>query len=141
MDDRFINILVVEDNDINRKLLGSMLKTFGHRFTLANDGMEAVAAVAAPADRHLHLSQAYRICHDIKGQAATFGWDLVSLIARPLCLYIERLENASEGDFTVMRKHLALMQVVVEQQVKGTAEPLASKITAKLEEIAPTALV
>jgi PAS domain S-box-containing protein len=41
---RRLNILVAEDNNINRRLAVFMLETLGHRFALAANGREAVAA-------------------------------------------------------------------------------------------------
>ncbi len=92
-------------------------------------------ADAAPGEQNELLSQAFRICHNIKGQAGTFDWDLVTLIARPLSNFFQQLDVATAKDWTVIRQYLALMQVIVAQGVKGKAEPLASKIFAKLKAI------
>jgi len=40
-----LSVLVAEDNEVNRMLLGSILKRLGHRHAVAADGLEAVAAV------------------------------------------------------------------------------------------------
>ncbi|MEW5771676.1 MAG: response regulator [Pseudomonadota bacterium] len=37
-----LNILVAEDNPVNQRLLCKYLERFGHRVTLANNGVEAV---------------------------------------------------------------------------------------------------
>jgi signal transduction histidine kinase/ActR/RegA family two-component response regulator len=46
---RKLNILVAEDNAINQRVVGTMLELGGHRFTVAPDGAEAVAAVQRAA--------------------------------------------------------------------------------------------
>ncbi len=43
--DRKLSILVAEDNTINQRVVCTMLELGGHRFTVAQDGAEAVAAV------------------------------------------------------------------------------------------------
>jgi signal transduction histidine kinase/DNA-binding NarL/FixJ family response regulator len=42
---RRIKILVVEDNEVNQRVVRAMLEQAGHQVALANDGIEAVAAV------------------------------------------------------------------------------------------------
>ncbi|MBL8311336.1 MAG: response regulator [Burkholderiales bacterium] len=44
-----LSVLVVEDNDVNRELLGIMLGQLGHRVTAAADGEQAVALCEAQA--------------------------------------------------------------------------------------------
>ena len=39
------NILVVEDNRMNQKLVKSMLERLGHNVSLADDGLEALSAI------------------------------------------------------------------------------------------------
>lgn len=41
-----LNILVVEDNKVNQKLLASMLRRLGHKSSLAENGKEAIEMVA-----------------------------------------------------------------------------------------------
>lgn len=40
------DVLVIEDNEINRIVVGGMLERFGHRVTLATDGVEGVETAA-----------------------------------------------------------------------------------------------
>jgi signal transduction histidine kinase/ActR/RegA family two-component response regulator len=47
--DRELHILVAEDNAINQRVVCTMLELGGHRFTIAHDGAEAVAAVQRAA--------------------------------------------------------------------------------------------
>ena len=42
-----LDILIVEDNQVNRRLLGAQLTQLGCRYTLANDGAQALAALAS----------------------------------------------------------------------------------------------
>ncbi len=48
-DQRVLDILLVEDNLINQKLASAILKRWGHRITVANDGLEAVQQSAQQA--------------------------------------------------------------------------------------------
>lgn len=42
-----LNVLVVDDLDLNRRVVGALVARRGHRVTTAADGAEAVAAVLA----------------------------------------------------------------------------------------------
>ena len=42
---RKIKVLVVEDNDVNQRVICALLEQAGHRYAVASDGIEAVAAV------------------------------------------------------------------------------------------------
>ena len=48
------------------------------------------------ADRDAHRKDLFRISHDIRGQAASFDYDLASDIATSLCGYLERHEKMKE---------------------------------------------
>jgi len=41
-----LNILLAEDSAVNQEVAGMMLEDFGHRVTLANDGVEAIEALS-----------------------------------------------------------------------------------------------
>jgi signal transduction histidine kinase/CheY-like chemotaxis protein/sensor domain CHASE-containing protein len=43
---RPLHILVAEDNDINRRIIGAVIESFGHTYEMVTNGVEAVAAVA-----------------------------------------------------------------------------------------------
>tara|TARA_R110000787_G_scaffold221535_2_gene330268 strand:- start:2832 stop:6137 length:3306 start_codon:yes stop_codon:yes gene_type:complete len=40
-----LNVLVAEDNDINQTIIGAILEKMGHKFTVVNNGIEAIHAV------------------------------------------------------------------------------------------------
>jgi len=42
-----LNVLIVEDNQVNRSLLGAQLTQLGCRYTMAHDGAQALAALAS----------------------------------------------------------------------------------------------
>ncbi len=49
-DDRPLNLLIAEDNDLNADILSSILTEEGHEVTIATNGQEAVDAFAASAE-------------------------------------------------------------------------------------------
>ncbi len=67
-----MNILIVDDEPTNRKLLGAILQSEGYSVTEANDGIEAIAALedggidAVISDILMPNMDGYRLCHEIR---------------------------------------------------------------------------
>src|SRR5438093_7802407 len=67
-----MNILIAEDNPINRKLLGAMLESEGHHVFPANDGMEALDILqqenieAVISDILMPRMDGYRLCKNLR---------------------------------------------------------------------------
>jgi len=68
-----------------------------------------------PEARAEHLRALFTIVHDMKGQATTFGYPLVTRIGSALCRLIE-----SEGDVTVavIGAHVDALTKVVNQRLR-----------------------
>ncbi|WP_421779687.1 hypothetical protein [Kiloniella litopenaei] len=68
------------------------------------------------ADRIIEI---HRISHNIKGQAATFSYPLLSLAAKSLCHFIqENAEKAGER-LDLIEAHVNTMRIILTQKLKG----------------------
>ncbi|MET0312771.1 MAG: Hpt domain-containing protein [Hansschlegelia sp.] len=87
----------------------------------------ALAADAAPNA----LDALYRAAHDLRGQAATFGFPLAGEIADGLCTLIERMggRRPPQG---IIDKHVASIRAIVRENAKGRDHPLGSALAATL---------
>ena len=56
--------------------------------------------VPHPTDTKQLLPKIYHMAHDLRGQAGSFGFPLVSEIATSLCRFLEMIESASSVDET-----------------------------------------
>ncbi|GLK75814.1 histidine kinase [Methylopila jiangsuensis] len=68
----------------------------------------------------------YRSAHDLRGQAATFGFPLVGEIADGLCLLMETLGPAAPQPH--LDRHVEAMRALVREDVRGRHLPLAMEI-------------
>jgi len=84
--------------------------------------------IATLATQYLALSnetaqqaeEAYRIAHDIKGQGATFGYDVISKIAHSLCLLIRGHEGMSTTAYAKHAlAHCEAMKAVIDKRIRG----------------------
>lgn len=73
--------------------------------------------------------------HDIRGEAGTFGYSLVTEIGRMLCEFIASIDEVGETERLAIAAHLQAMQTVVADKVKGQGPEVARQIIAGLKVI------
>lgn len=79
-----------------------------------------LADIAAdPTDPADGLWRLFRIAHDMKGQAGTFGYPLVTEIARRLCLAIESMPEPDGEGLDHIARHVAALAEVVASRLDG----------------------
>lgn len=95
----------------------------------------AAADVAAdPAGRTSDLDRLFHISHDMKGQGATFGYPLVTIIGNRLCRYIEkRRDTMDDAGVTVVLSHVEALDRVLSRRMKETATPEAAALLESLD--------
>ena len=74
--------------------------------------------------------------HEIRGEAGTFGYDLVSDIGKLLCQLLSPMDEVGANEQLAINTHLKAMQTVVSQKIKGTGPEVAKQIVAGLNAIA-----
>ncbi|MDA8230719.1 MAG: Hpt domain-containing protein [Magnetospirillum sp.] len=84
-----------------------------------------------PHGRRHHLSEIFRIAHDIKGQAATFGFPLWSDIANRLCRLAKKCPAGDECWSEPIAAHVAVLDRVIAAGLGGGRE--APLILAELD--------
>lgn len=75
------------------------------------------------------LSRLYTIVHDIKGQAGTFGYPLVSTIATRLC----QMLHAPSPPRTGISRLLEAMQTVITNRLEGDGGGQGRELLARLD--------
>ncbi|NQV59912.1 MAG: hypothetical protein HQ502_09605 [Alphaproteobacteria bacterium] len=73
--------------------------------------------------------------HEIRGEAGTFGYDLVSDIGRLFCELLSPMDAVGTNERLAISAHLNAMQTVVSQKVKGAGPEVAKQIVAGLNAI------
>jgi two-component system, cell cycle response regulator DivK len=95
-------ILIVEDNDVNRKLLLTVLRPYGYRLLVALDGEEAVQIASQEIpdlilmDLQLPRVNGYTATQRIKAQAATACIPIIALTAHAMA---QQQEHAFQVGF------------------------------------------
>jgi hypothetical protein len=87
-----------------------------------------VAAVRADPSQSFDLRNPfYRKLNDVKGQAGTFGFPLITLIGERLCDYLEDLAGAP-ADPVVIEMHCEAMLALRLQETRGPGGPGEQKL-------------
>ncbi len=66
-----------------------------------------------------HKTALFRLVHDLKGQAGTFDYNLISIIGNDLCRFIERPIPMTPRRLKVAGYYVEAMKVVAEKQITG----------------------
>ncbi len=85
------------------------------------------------AQRSEHCAELHRICHDMKGQGSSFGYDLITEIAASLCALIRDRATVSDRQLELARLHLSAMEIVLKNKIKGQGGESGLAITNKLK--------
>ncbi|MFC3231567.1 Hpt domain-containing protein [Marinibaculum pumilum] len=96
-----------------------------------------LAAIRAEtADRRQRVLDLFQTAHDMKGQGATFGYPLVTQVAKHLCHYIEgQLEREQLPDLTIVSAHVDALAAILRGRVAGDGGATGAALVRELEEL------
>lgn len=94
--------------------------------------MEAFEAIAALGPDDGRLSALYRVAHDIKGSASTFGFPFASTVAHGLeqiILYCDQ----DMPPIDIMKSHVFAIRAIVREDVRGETDTTAQALASQLQ--------
>jgi HPt (histidine-containing phosphotransfer) domain-containing protein len=77
----------------------------------------------------------FHAAHDIKGQAATFGFPAVAAAADSLCRLIEYTPDATRIPFRLVDQHVDAVRAIYREYSHSDAQDLAMILTGRLREV------
>ena len=83
----------------------------------------------------------FRAAHDIKGQAATFGFPTVAPVADSLCRLIEHTPDMVRIPLALVDQHVDAMRAIVRENARPDVQTLADALTRRLREVTDEFLV
>jgi|APSaa5957512535_1039671.scaffolds.fasta_scaffold255020_1 chemotaxis protein histidine kinase CheA len=93
---------------------------------------------AAPHDP-VHKSELFQIAHDIRGQAAGFGYELAGELATSLCRYLERTDHMGSVQLKVIAAHIDAIRAYVAQASSGDGGAVGRELLARLTALTASA--
>lgn len=90
--------------------------------------------LAADAARRLDIAKAiFEVMHDLRGQAGTFDYPLVTRVGSSLCRFVENLEACDDRCYEVIGVHVEALNAILRHAVRGDGGPLGQEIADGLE--------
>jgi HPt (histidine-containing phosphotransfer) domain-containing protein len=83
----------------------------------------------------------FHAAHDIKGQAATFGYPLVAAAADSLCRLIEHTPDPSRIPIELVDQHVDAVRAIYREYARSDAKDLAATLNSRLREVTDEFLV
>ena len=77
----------------------------------------------------------FRAAHDIKGEAATFGYPAVDVVAASLCRLLEHTPDISRIPLALVEQHVDAVRAMVREHARGDLAGVANALTRRLREV------
>jgi HPt (histidine-containing phosphotransfer) domain-containing protein len=77
----------------------------------------------------------FHAAHDIKGEAATFGYPFVTSLAESLCRLIEHTPDTARIPIALVDQHVDAVRAVVRESMRTDIAVIAAVLTEKLREV------
>ncbi len=81
------------------------------------------------------LEELFHAAHDIKGDAATFGYPLAAPAADSLCRVIEHTPDAKRIPLALVDQHVDAVRAIVREYARPDVESIAAELTRKLRNV------
>ena len=83
----------------------------------------------------------FRAAHDIKGQAATFGFPQVAPVADSLCRLIEHMPDIARMPLRLVDQHVDAIRAITHKNTRGDGMKYAAQLAEKLRHVTDEFLV
>ena len=82
------------------------------------------------------VDEIFGICHNIKGQAGSFGYDLMTQVAAKLCDFLRNTDVVAQSSLGVIEGHLMALRFILDHRIEGAGGDVGAKLIAKLDDLA-----
>ncbi len=94
----------------------------------------AVARDSQP-DNAVPVREIFGVCHNIKGQGGSFGYDLITDVGKSLCDFIHVDEPASDRKLKVVEAHLTALKFILDRDIQGDGGQVGEQLQSKLRSL------
>ena len=83
----------------------------------------------------------FHAAHDIKGEAATFGYPAVAATAESLCRLVEHTPTMEDIPVALVEQHVDAVRAIIREYSRSDAQQLATTLNRRLREVTDEFLV
>jgi HPt (histidine-containing phosphotransfer) domain-containing protein len=102
---------------------------------------KARAQIAAAGFNKANKDALFHAAHDIKGEAATFGFPLVAVAADSLCRLIEHTPEVGRIPVKLVDQHVDAVRAIYREYSRSDAKELAAMLTKRLRAVTDEFLI
>ena len=127
------------DDPVGRaeKALAGLSGEFKNWMTIEADRLSAAhATILREGLTDDNREELFRAAHDIKGDAATFGFASAGVAAESLCRIIEHAPDLEKVPANLIAHHINAIQAIVRERTKLDTAATASKLSTQLRGVA-----
>jgi HPt (histidine-containing phosphotransfer) domain-containing protein len=127
------------DDPVGRaeKALAGLSGEFRNWMVIESDRLTAAhAAILAHGFTDATRDELFRAAHDVKGDAATFGFPSAGAAAESLCRIIEHAPDLSRVPAELIAHHINAIQAIVAERTKLDTISMASELSRRLRGVA-----
>ena len=119
------------------KALADLSGEFKNWMSIESDRLAAAyAAIVRDGFTEAARDELFRATHDIKGDAATFGFPSAGVAAESLCRIIEHAPDLSKVPAELIEHHIRAIQAIVAERTKLDTISLAHELSRRLRGVA-----
>jgi HPt (histidine-containing phosphotransfer) domain-containing protein len=119
------------------KALADLSGEFKQWMVIESDRLAAAhAAVLKDGFSDIRRDELFRAAHDIKGDAATFGFPSAGAAAESLCRIIEHAPDLANVPSELIAHHISAIQAIVLERTKLDNISMASELSRRLRGVA-----
>jgi chemotaxis protein histidine kinase CheA len=119
------------------RALAGLSGEFKNWMTVEADRLSAAhATVLRDGFTEANCQELFRAAHDIKGDAATFGFPSAGAAAESLCRVIEHAPELAEVPSDLIAHHINAIQAIVRERTKLDTVAMATMLSRKLRGVA-----
>src|SRR6202171_6285759 len=119
------------------KALAGLSGEFKNWMAIETDRLAAAhAAILRDGFTNANSEELFRAAHDIKGDAATFGFPSAAAAAESLCRIIEHAPDLGEVPSDLIAHHINAIEAIVRERTKLDTVSMASELSRQLRGVA-----
>jgi HPt (histidine-containing phosphotransfer) domain-containing protein len=111
------------------KEFGTWMAEESDRLNLAREQVKAQGFNKATREALFHVA------HDIKGEAATFGFPKAAAPADSLCRLIEHTPDITRIPFTLLDQHVDAVRAIIRESGRADIDIIAQALTQRLRDV------
>ena len=139
-----MSALGFKDADLSEadKAIDRMAIDFVHRLPNELQRIEnALTALKEKPDDNARRTALFRMVHDLKGQAGTFDYVLITVVGNDLCRFLEKPIPMLPRCLKVAELHLEAMQRIAQDKITGDGEELGLRLVSTLHRMTQKVLL